>query len=112
MTDNPHTTLEVVLEPTGDPLRLSMDVLERLLECCYRHPSYLDWYYSLHPGQLMGAKRLIVLAPVRERRRTGQTWICDASEYAWLLWWGPGSGNEPLHPHEQLISERPAWLRR
>jgi radical SAM superfamily enzyme YgiQ (UPF0313 family) len=112
LAENPHTTLEVVLEPQGDPLRVTCGVLERLLESCYRNPSYLDWYYSLHPGQLMGAKRLVVLIPARERRRAGQQWIGDVSQYAWLLWWGSGGDGEPLAPHEQRIADRPAWLRK
>ena len=36
LADNPHTTLQVVLEPTGDPERLTVETLELLLAACYR----------------------------------------------------------------------------
>ena len=74
LADNPHTTLQVVLEPTADLRRVTPETLDILLAECYRTPSYLDWYYSLHPGQLLGAKRLIVLAPFAQRSRAGSSW--------------------------------------
>ena len=63
MADNPHTTLQVVLEPSGDPERLTAETLESLLAACYRTTTYLDRYYSLQPGRLLGSKRLVVLLP-------------------------------------------------
>ena len=63
LTDNPHTTLQVVLEPTGDPDRLTVETLELLLATCYKTTTYLDRYYSLQPGRLLGSKRLVVLLP-------------------------------------------------
>ena len=65
LADNPHTTLQVVLEPVGDPQRLTAETLELLLAICYETTSYLDRYYSLHPGRLLGSKRLIVVLPQR-----------------------------------------------
>ena len=63
LADNPHTTLQVVLEPRGDPRHLTAEVLELLLAASHESLSYLDWFYSLHPVRLLGAKRLVVLLP-------------------------------------------------
>ena len=63
LADNPHTTLQVVLEPAGDPRHLTAEVLETLLAASHESLSYLDWFYSLHPVRLLGAKRLVVLLP-------------------------------------------------
>ena len=63
LSDNPHTTLQIVLEPCGDPRHLEPDLLEDLLAACHESLSYLDWFYSLHPVRLLGAKRLVVLLP-------------------------------------------------
>jgi radical SAM superfamily enzyme YgiQ (UPF0313 family) len=81
--DNPHTTLQVVLEPTGDPERLTAETLESLLAACYRTTTYLDRYYSLQPGRLLGSKRLIVLLPPKPR--PSRSWRRRVAEYATLL---------------------------
>jgi radical SAM superfamily enzyme YgiQ (UPF0313 family) len=85
LADNPHTTLQVVLEPTGDPESLSTDTLGLLLATCYKTTSYLDRYYSLQPGRLLGSKRLIVLLPAGLQRRSSKSWQRRVAEYATLL---------------------------
>jgi radical SAM superfamily enzyme YgiQ (UPF0313 family) len=85
LADNPHTTLQVVLEPTGDPDRLTAETLESLLAACYETTTYLDRYYSLHPGRLLGSKRLIVLLPKKSSRRPSVAWRRQVAEYATLL---------------------------
>lgn len=60
LTENPHTTLEVVFD-SPHPEQLDPKVLATVEAACYRTTSYLDRYYSLHPRQPLGAKRLIVL---------------------------------------------------
>ena len=81
---NPHTTLQVILEPTAEPSRLTVETLELLLATCYRTPTYLDRYYSLHPGKLLGAKRLLVL--LEERRATASMdWRRCVADYATLV---------------------------
>ena len=74
LEENPHTTLQVVLEPAGDPRRLTPETLELLLATCYRNPTYLDRYYSLHPGRLLGSKRLAVVLPPEWGQRVGERW--------------------------------------
>ena len=75
LADNPHTTLQVVLEPAANLRRLSPAVLESLLEACHASNSYLDWYYSLHPAGPAGAKRLVVAAPECRRGEVDGAWI-------------------------------------
>ena len=86
LADNPHTTLQVVLEPTGELHRVTPEALETLLAECYRTPSYLDWYYSLHPGRFLGAKRLVVAAPAAERGRATPAWIEAVEQCATIVW--------------------------
>jgi radical SAM superfamily enzyme YgiQ (UPF0313 family) len=83
LADNPHTTLQVVLEPTGDPERLTAETLESLLAACYRTTTYLDRFYSLQPGRLLGSKRLVVLLPPQSR--ASEAWRRCVGEFATLI---------------------------
>jgi len=85
LTDNPHTTLQVILEPTADPKRLTAEALDVLLANCYRTTTYLDRYYSLHPGRLLGSKRLFVLLPPGTGERVDDAWLESVASYATLL---------------------------
>ena len=85
LADNPYTTLQVVLEPTGDPERLSAETLESLLAACYRTTTYLDRYYSLQPGRLLGSKRLVVLLPPDSQPRPSKSWRRRVGDYATLV---------------------------
>jgi radical SAM superfamily enzyme YgiQ (UPF0313 family) len=85
LADNPHTTLQIVLEPTGDSERLTTETLELLLSTCYRTTTYLDRYYSLHPGRLLGSKRLVVALPQEPQRQPSESWRHSVAEYATLL---------------------------
>ena len=84
LADNPHTTLQVVLEPTGDPERLTAETLESLLAVCYRTTTYLDRFYSLQPGRLLGSKRLVVFLP-ESRPRPSKSWQRRVAEFATLI---------------------------
>jgi radical SAM superfamily enzyme YgiQ (UPF0313 family) len=84
LADNPHTTLQIVLEPTGDPERLTTETLELLLATCYKTTTYLDRYYSLQPGRLLGSKRLVVLLP-KSQSQPSRSWRRRVAEYATLL---------------------------
>jgi hypothetical protein len=67
LTDNPYTTLQILLEPRADPTRLTPDFLELLRRECYRESTYLDRYFSMHPGPPRGAKHLVVWLPAETR---------------------------------------------
>jgi hypothetical protein len=103
LTANPHITLQVILEPTADPRRLTTETLELLLSTCYRSPTYLDRYYSLHPGQLLGAKRLAVLLPLEWRAKLSPDWRRRVADYATVLWQGDQPLTAPLEDYESLV---------
>jgi len=89
---NPFTTLQVVLEPVGDltvqqicehidPLFLS-----ELLAACQENPTYLDKLYALQPGQIAGAKRLVLMISHDLRAHLPFQWIEAVGELATLAW--------------------------
>ncbi len=86
LTDNPHTTLQIILEPCGDPRHLAPELLEDLLAACHESLSYLDWFYSLHPLRLLGAKRLIVILPTEIENSVDDTWRSAIEERATIVW--------------------------
>lgn len=86
LADNPHTTLQVVVEPTAAAERLTAETLDMLLAACYEHPTYLDRYYSLHPGRLLGAKRVFVVLPLEQRSLLPASWRRTMARWATLLW--------------------------
>ncbi len=61
LRDCPHSSMQVILEPMGDPTQVTTDCVEQLLATCYQHPNYLDRYYSLNPQGLLGSKRVLVV---------------------------------------------------
>ncbi len=107
LADNPHSTLQVVLESLAGPEGLSTRALEVLLEACFSSTSYLDLFYSLHPNRLLGAKRLVVLLPAEQRSRVGPEWVDDVGRYATLLWRGGVLDEDDLAPHEHAVSSAP-----
>ena len=86
LADNPHTTLQVVLEPRGDPRHLTAEVLESLLAASHESLSYLDWFYSLHPTRLLGAKRLVVLLPADMQPALDEAWLDELEDRATIHW--------------------------
>jgi hypothetical protein len=105
MRTNPHITLQIVIEPLGPPERLHANLLQSILETCYSSTSYLDRYYSLQPGHLLGAKRLFVLLPVEERPLLSQSWIQEIGRYATILWHGRQPPSTPLAEFERLLDQ-------
>ncbi len=84
--DNPHTTLQVVLEPTGRPERLTLRALETIQAACYPSANYLDRFYSLHPNPLLRAKRMIVLVEDHRPAAIDPDWVELVEGYATLVW--------------------------
>ena len=70
LSDNPHTTLQIVLEPLGDPRHLTAELLEELLAVSHESLSYLDWFYSLHPVRCWGQSGWLSCFP----RASGNRW--------------------------------------
>lgn len=105
VADNPHSTLEVIVEPAA-PERLSQATLGALQAACFSSTSYLDLAYSLHPNPLLGAKRLVVSAPLSQRARLGKAWIDQVGRYAAILWSGGMLPEEELAGHEYCDAPR------
>ena len=80
LSEAPHSTLQIILEPR-EPTSpssglfaaaaidtalgehragISEENISQLLASCYRHPNYLDRYYSLNPHGLLGSKRVLI----------------------------------------------------
>jgi len=85
LAENPHTTLQVVLEPTGDPRTLSGRFLAEVMAACQAAPSYLDRFYSVLPGRPKGAKRILVLVPAAELARLDDAWLTEIEEFGEIL---------------------------
>jgi radical SAM superfamily enzyme YgiQ (UPF0313 family) len=112
LTESPHTTLQVVLEPAPpvEPAGLTRGISPRLLDmlaaACHEAPTYLDRYYALQPGRPNGAKRLVVLAPGALRPRVDPQWIEHVGDWATVVWRGAAddSGTRPeLAAHELML---------
>ncbi|MCR4412779.1 MAG: B12-binding domain-containing radical SAM protein [Thermoguttaceae bacterium] len=82
--DNPHTTLQVVLEPTDRPEQLTDRALEAIQAACYPSTNYLDRFYSLHPNPLLRAKRVIVLVKDHRTGAIDPDWVDLVERYATL----------------------------
>ena len=86
LTANPFTTLQIVLEPTGNRQRLTSQFCESLLRAACRHPTYLDRFYSVQPGRIKGAKRLIVvLPPDVHAEEPSPKWLTELEEFATIV---------------------------
>jgi radical SAM superfamily enzyme YgiQ (UPF0313 family) len=96
LADNPHTTLQVTLEPTACPEQLTADTLEPLRAACFRSLSYLDRFYCLQPSGRAAAKRLVVLVPLADRARLGMRWVETIGEYAALVWRAGSQSAPPI----------------
>jgi hypothetical protein len=111
LTENPFTTLQVVLEPAPpvEAARLTRGISPRLLDmlaaACHEVPTYLDRYYALQPGRPNGAKRLVVLAPGALRARLDPQWIEHVGDWATLVWRGTADdgAKADLAAHEHVF---------
>jgi hypothetical protein len=101
LVDNPHTTLQVVLQPAGDPRHLTAEMLEALLAASHETLSYLDWFYSMHPIRLLGAKRLVVLLPAALEESLDDAWLDDIEDRATIHWAGP---HDPSAGHDEQVA--------
>lgn len=103
LAENPYTTLQVVLEPTGQPQFLTSATFEALLAACFRNPTYLDKFYSVLPGRPKGAKRLVVVLPGEERGLLDPAWIAETGNYAAIVWQGQLPPDAELDEHEYAL---------
>jgi radical SAM superfamily enzyme YgiQ (UPF0313 family) len=101
LADCPFTTLQVVLEPTGNPRKLSTAALDCLARACFSRPTYLDRFYAVQPGRPKGAKRLVALVPFSQR--VGLTdWAREAGDVATIVWRGAKEEEPALEEYEYV----------
>lgn len=93
LTENPHTTLQVVLEPVGG-CSVTPQFLADLQQVCYRRTTYLDRFYSILPGTMKGSKRLVVLLEGEERERLDRDRTAAIGEFATIVWRGLAAGQD------------------
>jgi radical SAM superfamily enzyme YgiQ (UPF0313 family) len=84
LDENPHTTLQVLLEP-GDADSISPAFLAELRRTCYRRTTYLDRFYSILPGPMKGSKRLVLLLDDNERAQLGPEVLAALEEFATIV---------------------------
>ncbi len=100
--DNPHGTLEVVLEAAGNPRSVTPRTLAALQAACFCSTNYVDRFYSLHPNRLLLGKRLVVQARGDQREELGPAWIDQMGQYAAIVWEGDVAA-DALAPHEHAL---------
>jgi hypothetical protein len=86
---------------------LTAATFEALLAVAYRHPTYLDHFYSVMPGRPKGAKRLVVLLPAGWRDELDSNWIAEAGNYAAIVWRGELPDDAVLEDHESAMLDSP-----
>jgi radical SAM superfamily enzyme YgiQ (UPF0313 family) len=109
LDDNPHSTLRIVLEPTGDPTTLTLSFLQAIRTACLKEPSYLDRFYSMQLGRPKGAKHIVIRLPWSARDQAGLDWIDDVGQFASIVWTGediPSEDDmtEELEAHEFVLA--------
>jgi hypothetical protein len=105
LSSNPHTTLQVILEPTESPRAITPQLLDKLARACFAAPTYLDKFYAVLPGRARGAKRLVVLVPLTERDSIGQDWVDMVGDFATIVWRGDAGQREiELDEHELVLA--------
>ncbi|MBC7819569.1 MAG: B12-binding domain-containing radical SAM protein [Planctomycetaceae bacterium] len=109
LDDNPHSTLRIVLEPTGDPASLKMSFLQAIRTACLKEPSYLDRFYSMQLGRPKGAKHIVIRLPWSARESVGLDWIDDVGQFASIVWTGEDIPSEvdmteELEAHEFVLA--------
>ncbi len=86
LADNPHSTLQIALEPKSGVREITPAFLEALRRACFAETSYLDRFYSILPGRWAGAKRLVVLLPLSARDDVGERWGDQVAEFTTVAW--------------------------
>lgn len=105
LLDNPHSTMQVVLQPNQQATELPVDLPSRLLEACYRKPNYLDRYYSLNPNGTLGSKRVLILLPAECREQLPEPWLAQIGESCTIVYHGRPIDVDELDYFELSLAE-------
>ncbi len=105
LLDNPHSTMQVVLQPNQQATDLPLNLAARLLEACYRKPNYLDRYYSLNPNGTLGSKRVLILLPAECRDQLPEEWLAQVGESCTIVYHGRPIDVDELDYFELSLAE-------
>ncbi len=105
LLDNPHSTMQVVLQPNQQGTDLPVNLPARLLEACYRKPNYLDRYYSLNPNGTLGSKRVLILLPAECRDQLPEEWLAQVGESCTIVYHGRPIDVDELDYFELSLAE-------
>lgn len=105
LLDNPHSTMQIVLQPNQQATELPVDLPSRLLEACYRKPNYLDRYYSLNPNGTLGSKRVLILLPAECREQLPEPWLSQVGESCTIVYHGRPIDVDELDYFELSLAE-------
>ncbi len=83
---NPHSSLQVLLEPTGDPRSLNAELTHDILSLYCNVNTYLNRYYSVQPYGGAGAARTYVLLTSSARERMNERKLEGLRETAAIVW--------------------------
>jgi radical SAM superfamily enzyme YgiQ (UPF0313 family) len=100
----PHSTLQIVLEPTQEATCVPAALPQQLLEVCYREPNYLDRYYSLNPHGNLGSKRVLILVPSRLRQYLSEEWLDEIGQSCTVVYQGAAIDEDELRYYELSLA--------
>ncbi|HZZ27798.1 MAG TPA: radical SAM protein [Pirellulales bacterium] len=135
LADNPFTTLQIVLAPgsaggsgsdsghevaaarahsfpssPSHPITHSITpaTCETIFRAALKQPTYLDCFYSVQPGRMKGAKRLIVLLPAQLQEAltvNNSDWLEAIGHYAAIVW-----QDNRGESHPEILAPEPTIL--
>jgi radical SAM superfamily enzyme YgiQ (UPF0313 family) len=83
LTNNPHTTLQITLEPRGSYEHLTGTTLEEIRRISMESLSYLDRFYAVLPGPPKGAKRIVIA--LGEENQPNNEWLDGIESFATIV---------------------------
>jgi len=100
LNGEPHTTLQVILQPTHASGGITPGFLEQLQAACYEQTNYLDRMLAILPGSMKGSKRLVVLLEAAARAELPAGWSEAIGDWAAIAWRGNMAVIDSLQPYE------------
>jgi Radical SAM superfamily/B12 binding domain len=110
LIDNPHTTLQIVLQPAHASSDIPIQLPSQLLQASYNQPNYLDRYYSLNPNGALGSKRVLILLPTGARDTLPEDWLTEVCQAATLAYHGEPIDADALDDFELCLGSQPDLL--
>lgn len=103
LLDNPHSTMQIVLQPTASAECIPTWLPAKLLEACYSQPNYLDRFYSLSPNGSAGSKRVLLLIEANRRNRLESQWLEEIADGCTVIYHGDPIDEDELDYFELSV---------